>query len=114
LFEDFKYALRQVRKNPRLLTLIVMILGIGIAGNATIYSLIEAAAHLPIRDQYTIVLLFSVNPARHLDRSLVSPGDFADMKKRLAALDDLAAFSEETVNAQGPAEPLRLPIQRIT
>ena len=47
--EDFKYAFRQVRSNPRLLLLVIAILGIGIGANTTIYSLIEAAGHLPVR-----------------------------------------------------------------
>jgi len=41
LLEDVRYALRQVRKSPRLL--IVFILGIGIDATATIFSIIEAA-----------------------------------------------------------------------
>ena len=83
LLEDVRYALRQVRKSPRLLVLIVFILGIGIGATATIFSIIEAAGHLPIRDQKTIVLVFSINPARMLDRTPISAGDFADMKTRL-------------------------------
>ena len=114
LLEDFTYALRQVRKNPRVLALIVIILGIGIGANATIFSLIEAAARLPIRDQNTIVLLWSVNPSRNLDRTFISAGDFSDMKKRLPALQDLAAFSDDSVDVQGPAQPIRLPVQRVT
>jgi hypothetical protein len=85
LLEDLKYAFRQVRNNPRLLLLIVLILGIGIGANSTIFSLIEAGGNLPIHDQNTIVLLWSVNPARLLDRTPISRGDFADMKTRLPA-----------------------------
>jgi predicted permease len=114
LLEDVRYALRQVRKSRRLLVLIVIILGIGIGATATIFSTIEAAGHMPIRDQKTIVLVFSVNPERMLDRTPISAGDFADMKTRLPLLQDLAAFSEETVHVQGPSEPARLSIQRIT
>jgi putative ABC transport system permease protein len=114
LLEDVRYALRQVRKSPRLLVLIVVILGIGIGATATIFSLIEAAGNLPIRDQKTTVLVFSINPARMLDRTPISAGDFADMKTRLPVLQDLAAFSEETVHVQGPSEPTRLSIQRVT
>jgi hypothetical protein len=83
LLEDVRYALRQIRKSPRLLVLIVFILGIGIGATATIFSIIEAAGHLPIGDQKTIVLVFSVDPARMLDRTPISAGDFADMKTRL-------------------------------
>src|SRR5262245_24861229 len=114
LFEDLTYAFRQVKKNPRVLALIVIILGIGIGANATIFSLIEAAGRLPIRDQNTVVLLWSVNPARNLDRTFVSAGDFADMKSRLPALQDLAAFPDDSVDVQGPSQPIRLPIQRVT
>jgi putative ABC transport system permease protein len=114
LLEDFKFALRQVRKNPRILALIVIILGIGIGANSTIFSLVEAAGHLPIRDQNTIALLFTVNKERALDRSLVSAGDFADMKTRLPVLESLAAFSEDVVHVRTQAEPARMPIQRVT
>ena len=61
LTEDLKSATRQVRKNPRLLLLITVILGVGIGTNATIFSLIDAAARLPIQDQFTVILLWSVN-----------------------------------------------------
>jgi putative ABC transport system permease protein len=114
LLEDFKYALRQVRNNPRVLVLVVLILGIGIGANSTIYSLIEAAANLPIRDQYTIVLLWSINQARALDRTPISFGDFADMKSSLGALQDLAALYDETVHVSGSAGAVRLSAQRVT
>src|SRR5262245_21141708 len=114
LFEDLTYAFRQVRKNPRVLALIVIILGIGIGANATIFSLIEAAGRLPIRDQNTIVLLWSVNAARMLDRTFISAGDFADMKTRLPAAQDLAAFLDDSVDVRGPSQPIRLPVQRVT
>src|SRR5438046_1947343 len=114
LTEDLKSALRQVRKNPRLVILITIILGLGIGANATIFSLIEAASHLPIHDQYSIALLWSVNQGRALDRTPVSLGDFADMKMRLHSLKGLAAFSEENVHLTGGTEPVRLPIQRVT
>jgi putative ABC transport system permease protein len=112
--EDFKYAFRQVRSNPRLLLLVIAILSIGIGANTTIYSLIEAAGHLPVRDQNTLVLLWSVNPARMLDRTPVSPGDFADMRAQLSALDSLAAFFEDIVHVKGSAEPMRVDVQRVT
>jgi predicted permease len=114
LTEDLKSATRQVRKNPRLLLLIAVILGVGIATNATIFSLIDAAARLPIQDQFTVNLLWSVNSQRGLDRTPVSAGDFADLKARLKSVKAIAAFSEDTVHLTGGTEPVRMPVQHVT
>jgi hypothetical protein len=44
---------------------------------------------------FTVILLWSVNGQRDLDRTPVSAGDFADLKARLKSLKSIAAFSDE-------------------
>lgn len=84
LTEDLKSATRQVRKNPPLLLRITVILGVGIATNAAIFSLIDPA--------------FTA----------------ADLKARLKSVKSIAAFSGDTVHLTGGTEPVRLSVEHVT
>jgi predicted permease len=59
--DDLRYALRALRKNPMLSAVAVLSLGIGIGGNAAIFSLIDRVLlrSLPVADPASLVLLRS-------------------------------------------------------
>ncbi len=112
--QDFRYAFRQARKNPGLVALITVVLALGIGANTTVFSLVRAGAHMPIRDPLRVVLFWSANQSRGLDRSLISPGDFADLKSSLRTVEDVAASIGGPAHLMGAAEPLRLSALRVT
>ncbi len=91
--QDFRYALRQLRKSPGFTCTAIFVLGLGIAATLTIFGLVDAALikPLPYRDQSRPVAVFESSPDD--PRGLVSYADFADWKKLNRAFQSIDAFA---------------------
>jgi predicted permease len=114
LGSDIKFALIQATKNPGMVIVITIILGIGIGGNATIFSIVKAPLDFPVNEPTRLVTLWATNPERAIDRSPLSPGDFADLRMNLRSLESLAAFTDRAVHLTGGVEPLRATASPVT
>ncbi len=67
---DVKFALRQLTHSPGFTVTAVLTLSLGIAVNATMFSLVSAflLPHLPGRNPQNVVVVSSVNPNRPDDQ----------------------------------------------
>src|SRR6266404_95800 len=64
VLSDFRYGFRQLRKNPGFTAVAVLTLALGIAVNATMFSLVSAfmLRHPPGRDPKRVAVVTSINP----------------------------------------------------
>jgi putative ABC transport system permease protein len=64
MLSDFRYGFRQLRKNPGFTAVAVLTLALGIAVNATMFSLVSAflLRHPPGRDPERVAVVTSINP----------------------------------------------------
>jgi predicted permease len=77
---DLRFAFRQLIKSPGFTTTAILTLALGIAVNATMFSLVSAflLPHLPGRDPQSVVVVSSVNPDAtfQADTNPVSPPNY--------------------------------------
>jgi predicted permease len=111
---DLRYALRSLRRTPAFTGVAILALGIGIAANATLFGLADAAAFRPL-DAREPDRLYSVF-GRQSDGSPLnlSYPTYLDLKGGVPAFADVAAFTERTVSLNGDGTPVAAWAAHIT
>ena len=105
--QDFRYAVRQLRKNPVFACTAIFVLALGISATVATFGFVEAALikPLPYQDQSRLVAAFESSPGT--PRSWLSYADFADWKKLnkvFSSLDAYALNDSFTLNTGTGAE----------
>ncbi|MGA2387685.1 MAG: ABC transporter permease [Candidatus Sulfotelmatobacter sp.] len=109
LFQDLRYALRQLRKSPGFAVVAVTTLALGIGANSAIFSVIDAVLlrPLPFHDPSRLVAVKTTEPGR-LDNIGVSYPAFLDWRSRNHVLDGISAFRVDDFTITGRSEPAHL------
>jgi predicted permease len=98
LLSDVRFALRQLIKSPGFTLTAVATLALGIAVNATMFSLVSAflLPHLPGRDLERMVVVSAVNPdaSFQADTSPVSPPNYSAWGKDSSVFSAVTAANE--------------------
>jgi macrolide transport system ATP-binding/permease protein len=92
-WQDLRYGLRQLRKNPAFAFTTVFVLTLGIAAAATVLAFVDAALirPLPYRDQSRLIGVYESAPA--YPRSIISYLDFKDWQRMNSAFSSLDAYA---------------------
>lgn len=106
---DFRFAVRQLRKSPGFAAVAIITLALGIGATTAIFSVVNAVLLNPLDypESDRLVQVFSRNLQRgHLYQ--VSGPDFADWKAAATNLDGFSRYyrSDTAVSSQGSAETI--------
>jgi len=98
LVQDFRYALRQLRKNPGFTAIAVLTLGLGIAVNATMFSMFSAflLRKPPGQEPERVAVVTGVDPAQgfQADARPVSVPNYLDWRASNHVFEEMAAADE--------------------
>jgi len=98
LMQDLRFALRQLRKSPGFTSTAVLTLALGIAVNATMFSMVSAflLRRPPGREPSRVAVVTSIDPAGgfQADASAVSIPIYMDWRRSNHVFEDLAAGDE--------------------
>ena len=114
---DARHALRGLRLNPVLAGAAVITLALGIGANTAIFSVVNAVIlrPLPFPHPEQLVVLNEDNAEKNWVRNVVAPANYLDWKERVAAFQDVAAYTSgggSTVAING--EPTRIRVRSVT
>ena len=93
-WQDFRYAVRTLKKSPGFTILAGLTLALGIGANTAMSSVIQAAflTPLPFPKEERLAILWQSNPEQGIARALVSPADFVDWDAQNTAFEQLGAW----------------------
>jgi putative ABC transport system permease protein len=92
LFQDLRYALRQLRKSPGFTAAALITLALGIAANTAIFSVIETVILRPLPFGAPDRLVWLNGKFPMTDEAGVSPPDFRDYRANNRAFERIAAM----------------------
>ena len=110
VFQDSRYALRLMRRNPGFTALVMSTLAVGIGANTAMFSVVNTVLlrPLPYAEPEQLV---SVNAVHAVTRAaeLISPPDFYIYREQNQTLVGLDAFYTRSLNLTGGSDPERIP-----
>jgi len=110
MFDDLRYALRQLRKSPGFASLAVGTLALGIAANSTIFSWINSTLFNPIpgvRGTNKMLTLQRGERSEHASPPFSYP-DYVDLRDGTKTLTGLLAYHDDYVALTGSGKPERI------
>jgi putative ABC transport system permease protein len=108
LWQDARYGLRMLRRNPGFTTVAVLTLALGIGANTAIFSVVNAVLlrSLPYRDSDRLVMVRHYGT--HGVSDYVSGRNFLAWRDQAKTFEQVAAYRTDTVDLTGRGEPERL------
>src|ERR1051325_4097928 len=100
LFQDLRYALRQLRKSPGFAALAVITLAFGIGANTAMFTIVESVLLRPLPYQHSDRLLY-VGPRDAEGFGSTSWMSYRDIRDQAQRLETVSLYSEDVGVVQG-------------
>src|SRR6184192_177242 len=116
MFEDLRFALRQLLKQWGFTAIAVLTLALAIGATTAVLSLVNTLLirPLPYREPQQLVLLLQHFKSQSLERIPVSPPEFVDYKTRAHSFEALGAFDYTNFNLAGEDKSERISGATVT
>ena len=107
-FQDLRFGLRMLTKNPGFAVIAILTLALGIGANTALFSVVNGVLlnPLPFSNPDQLYALYFKTAA--FDQGSISFPNFIDWQKQNHSFDILSAFRSEDLNLTGAGEPERL------
>jgi putative ABC transport system permease protein len=113
-WQDLRYGLRTLLKNPGFCAVAILALALGIGPNTAIFTMVNAVLlkPLPVPEPNRVVMIWGTLLKSGFDQMPVSAADYLDWKQQARSFDHMsAAFAipEYGLNISGIGDPERAP-----
>ncbi len=114
--QDFRYAVRTLRKQPVFTLVAVLTLTLGIGANTAIFSLLYQTLlrPLPFPDADRLVFVWNSYKGINLQQASVSIPDYLDRKTQAPAIEDATLFTGRNANLNEGGNPEQLRSLAVT
>ena len=111
LFQDLRYASRQLRSNPGFTIVTILVLALGIGANSSLFTVINGVLLRPLPFPYPgdLVQIWASNPSRGELQEVISPNNFVDWQKQSSTMAEMAAYGYESFALITRTAPQRMP-----
>src|SRR5437588_4395799 len=115
MLQDIRFGLRMLARNPGVTALAVIALALGIGGNTTIFSVVNAVLlrPLPVSDPQRLVWIWANSPSRNLPYAFTSYSNYAEWKAGTPSLESMSAYSPGAASLMVGNDPERVDLMRV-
>ncbi|MFQ5695173.1 MAG: ABC transporter permease, partial [Terriglobia bacterium] len=116
LWQDLRYGLRTLARNPGFTAVAVLTLALGIGANASIFSVINGVLlrPLPFPDPDRLLIVWTAVPEKGIERFAVAPPDFEDWRAQNTVFEEIAIFQTPFGTLTGDELPEMVRYSRVT
>ena len=114
LWQDLRYAVRVLAKNPVFTMVVVLTLGLAIGANSAIFSVIEGVLLKPLPYPRAERLARVFYRSKSYPKFPLNPWDFLDFRARNRSFESFAIYTRADVQLSGAGDPVKLSAFRIS
>jgi putative ABC transport system permease protein len=105
--QDVRYALRLVRRDPGLTTVVVLTLALGIGATTAMFTVVNGVLFepLPYPAPERLMTVYGASTMHEHQRVSLSAADFLDWRARNHIFEPVAAYANALLNYTGPEGP---------
>ena len=107
-WQDLRYGMRMLLKNPGFTTIAVLTLALGIGANTAIFSVVYATLLRPLPYPESERLVWVSERAPNFSVMAISYPDFADWRAQQTVFEEIGVYNRGSYNLTGRGEPRRL------
>lgn len=109
-WQDLRYGLRALRRNPGFAIVAIVTLAIGIGANVAIFSVINGVLlrPLPFPQSERLVTVWEIDAERNVVRGMASPAEFLDWQRMNHSFENLGGWRVLYFTITGSGDPERV------
>ena len=114
LWQDFKYGVRQLRKNLGVTAIMVFTLALAIGATTAIFSVVYGVLlrPLPYADSNRIMAVFEVSSSGRPNR--VADPNFDDFRDQSRSFQAIAKYNDDVASISGGSQPTRTTVSSVS
>jgi putative ABC transport system permease protein len=108
MWQDLRYGVRMLLKNPGITFVVILALALGIGANTAIFSVVDAVLLRPLPYPESERLVFINETSKAMDEISVSYPNFTDWRNQNHVFEKIGVYNRESYNLTGTGEAERI------
>src|SRR6185436_7914210 len=114
IWQDVRYGVRMLLKNPGITFIVILALALGIGANTAIFSVVNAVLLRPLPFEEADRLVFLNENSKSMDEISVSYPNFTDWRNQNKVFEKIGVYNRSSYNLTGVGEAERITTGQVS